>query len=122
LQNYLKIKYHFQNLFFDKKITNSSFTQIIENVINEMKNKQIYNKGINYIIENYNINQSNISKAYFSCQEAIFNKNKNDMPSLYQKIMEELILTNIEMAKDSKGNEKINHIKKDENYYIKYIL
>ena len=120
LKNYLKIKYHFQNLFSDKKITNTSFTQIIENVINEMKNKQIYNKDINYIIENYNINQSNISKAYFCCKEKIFKKNKNDMPSLYQKIMEELILTNIEMAKDSKGNEKINHIKKDENYYINY--
>ena len=120
LKNYLKIKYHFQNLFFDKKITNSSFTQIIENVINEMKNQQIYNKDINYIIENYNSNQSNISKAYFCCKEKIFKKNKNDMPSLYQKIMEELILTNIETAKGSKGNEKINHIKKDENYYINY--
>ena len=115
----LKIKYHFKNLFFSKNHS-KSFINIIKDLIEEMKTKKIYNHNINYIIENYNINQSNISKAFFKCQKIIINKNKNDIPLLYQKIMEQIILTNLEMVKATKEKNKTENNTKSENFYINY--
>ena len=114
LKKFLKIKYHFQNLFF-KKNNNKNFIHIIKDIIDEMKSKKIYNDNIKYIIENYNINQTNVTRAYFHCKKIFTNKN---IPSLYQKIMEELILNNFEMINSSKQKTKLNKILKDEYYYI----
>ena len=119
LKKILKIKYHFKNLFFSKN-NSKSFTNIIKELIEEMKTKRIYNDNINYIIENYNKNQSNISKAFFRCQKTIMNKNNNDISLMYQKIMEQIILINLEMVKRTKHNNKIEDTTKNESFYINY--
>ena len=118
LKTILKVKYHFHNLFFNKR-NNKKFIQIIKDVIEEMKGKKIYNDNINHIIENFNIKQKYISKAYFNCKRYFINK---DIPSLYQKIMEQLILINFEMIKSPNQKSKLNKITKDENYYFNLFI
>ena len=117
LKQILKMKYHFKNLFCNKN-NNKNFNNIIQDFIKETKNKKIYDDKIDNLIKNNNINQTNIANAYFESKEIIINKNRNNLPILYQKIMEELILANIQKAEDPKVKRKI--IIKDENYYINY--
>ena len=117
LKMILKIKYHFKNLFFSKNHS-KSFINIIKDLIEKMKMKKIYNDSINYIVENYNINQSNISTAFFKCKKIVMNKNKNNLTLLYQKIMEQIILNNLEMVKGTEQKDKTEKIIKNENFYI----
>ena len=120
LKNVLKIKYHFKNLYFGNNNCNN-LTYIIKEVIQKMKGIQINNENIKYIIENYNKKQSNISKAYFHCKKILSNKYKN-ISYLYQKIMEELILINMEKNNYKKREGNSNNSIKNENYYINLFL
>ena len=127
LKYILNFKYHFENLFLSKnKKSSYDFISIISNMIKTLNENNKY-ENIKYIIDTYNIKQKNISKAYFYCINNIENK---DRPFLYRKIMEELILINVEMVNSNKENNN-NHYKnninnginidieiKDENYYI----
>ena len=122
LKQVLKFKYHFDKLFLSKNKNQISinFISIISNLLNELKNENIYD-NIESIINICNIKQNNISKAYFHCKDLIENKIR---PSLYGKIMEELILVNIEIVKgeeNEKQNSKNNTLK-DENYFINLFL
>ena len=117
LKQILKIKYHFKNLFFNSK-NSKKFSKIIQILIKDVKNTKTYDEKIDYIINNNNLNQTYITNAYFKSKEDIINKNRNNLPILFQKIMEELILTNLEKAEGSKSAEK--SFKKDENYYLNY--
>ena len=124
LKNILKIKYHLEQVFFqENKIISENFSLILSNLINNLKQAQNY-ENIDSIIDICNDKQKNISKAYFQCKNIIENKN---LPSLYRKIMEELILVNVEIVYSEKdNNENANNIKlkmlKDENYYINAFL
>ena len=117
LKKILKIKYHFKNLFYNKN-NNKNFSKIIQEFIKEAKIKKIYNNKIDNFIKNNNINKTNIANAYFESKEIIINNNRKNLPILYQKIMEELILENIQKVENSKF--KVKNIIKDENYYINY--
>ena len=113
----LKIKYHLSNIFLNRKTKNSyEFTSIIIKVIKDFEDKQIYNDKIKYITENYNINQSNIAKTYFYCNEYIPYKDK---PKFFQKIMKEIIIINEQMVKGSKIEKNENN---NPNIYIKHFL
>ena len=125
LKNVLKIKHRFDQLFFhENKFISDDLISIISNLINNLKNHPNY-ENMNSIIDISNDKQKNISKAYFQCKTIIEKKN---LPSLYKKIMEELILVNIENVYNEKDknedNIKNNELKilKDENYFIYVFL
>ena len=119
LKYLLNVKYHFDQLFFPKnKNTSYNFTSIISNIIKNIKENPNY-EHIEFIIDTYNAKQSNISKAYFHCKNLIENRNKH---SLYRKIMEQLILINVEMVEGENNNKINNNEKYDENFYIKSFL
>ena len=122
LKQILNFKYHFDLLFMPKnKNQTLNFITIISNLLNELRKDSIYDDNIEAIIRTYNTKQSNISKAYFQCKNMIENRKR---PSLYEKIMEELILVNIEKVKDEENevNNMKNNILKDEKYYINLFL
>ena len=118
LKYILKFKYHFELLFLSKnKKSSYDFISIISNLIKSLKKNNLY-ENIKYIVDSYNIKQKNISKAYFNCVNNIDSKDRH---FLYRKIMEELILVNVEMVNGNDNNGNDNEIK-DENYYINSFL
>ena len=130
MMNYLKyilnFKFHFDHLFFIKnKISSYDFISIILNVIEEIKNDPNY-INVNNLTESFNRKQGNISNAYFQCKNRIENRNK---PSLYKRIMEELIILNIEIIYGEENEEnysEANHTSNnelwDESFYVKNFL
>ena len=123
LKKILNFKYHFDKLFFKKnKNYSNDFSSIIYNLIKQLKENQNYD-NIDVIIDTYNVKQNNISKAYFKCNNIVDNKNK---PSLFRKIMEEIILANVEMVKGDGNNDDENNPNnndlKDENFYFNTFL
>jgi len=123
LKKILNFKYHFDKLFSKKNKNNlDDFFSIISNLTKELKENQNYD-NIDLIIDTYNEKQNNISKAYFQCRNMIDNKYK---PTLFKRIMEEIILTNVEMVKgegnNSEGKNSNNNELKDQNFYINSFL
>ena len=130
MMNYLKyilnFKFHFDHLFFNKnKISSYDFISIILNVIKEIKNDPNY-ININKLTESFNRKQGYISNAYFQCKNLIVNRNKS---SLYKRIMEELIILNIEIVNGEENeinytndNQTGSNEFGDESFYIKNFL
>ena len=121
LKTILNFKYHFDLLFLNKNKNNSyKFISIISNEIKILKEDYKY-ENIEYIIEAYNKKQKSISEAYFQCKNLIENRN---LPYFYRRIMEELILINVEMVNGEENNDnKMNNDEiKDENFYINIFL
>ena len=126
LKYILNFKYHFDHLFFSKnKISSYDFISIILNIKKEFQNDSKY-ENINEIIKTFNTKHENISKAYFECKNLIENINK---PSLFRRIMEELIILNVEIVNEEENINDINNSKKnnsskntDESFYIRNFL
>ena len=122
LKKILNFKYHFDKLFSKKnKNFPNDFSSIIYNLIKQLKDNENYD-NINSITDTYNIKQNNISKAYFRCNNMIDNKNKS---SLFRRIMEEIILANVEVVKGENNKEENNSHSndlKDENFYFNTFL
>ena len=126
LKYILNFKFHFDHLFLIKnKISSYDFISIILNVIKEISNDSNYSNA-NNLTESFYKKQGNISNAYFQCKNKIENRNKS---SLYKRIMEELIILNIEIVNGEESEENFldgDHISNnefsDESFYVKNFL
>ena len=110
LKYYLKFKYHFHSLNFSNKPEAPSyeFILMITKLFQDLNNEKI---DISPILDNLNLDKVKTANVYFDNKELI---PINSKPSLYEKIMEEIIKINEKSFNEnnfdnqSKENKSIN--------------